>query len=124
LYDKESKNELANDGLERGAVTLRFIVKMLGCEKEREASWGDLDHLGQLLQIVDDVYDYEDDVSNGEQNCLITENRDEYLRRLLRELNFENTRRFFGSSPSVLAFAIAQARKKGRRLLSNSSSEI
>ena len=122
LYEKESKNELADDGLERGAVTLRFIVRMLGCEKEREASWGDLDHLGQLLQIVDDVYDYEDDVSNGEQNCLITENRDEYLRRLLRELSPEITRRCFGS-PSVLAFAIAQARKKGTRLLSNTSSE-
>ena len=51
------------DGLERGAIALRFILKTMGCEAQREVAWGDLDELGELLQIVDDVLDYEDDVA-------------------------------------------------------------
>ncbi len=120
LYDKEANNELAADGLERGAISLRFILKMMGCETEREASWGDLDNLGQLLQIVDDVFDYESDAIAGEQNCLRTANRDIHLTRLLEGFNRENTRRLFGRTPSVLMLAIAYARKKGRRLLAKS----
>ncbi|MEK6283536.1 MAG: hypothetical protein AABN95_24540 [Acidobacteriota bacterium] len=117
LYDKDSNNQLSGDGLERGAVALRFILKTMGCEKQRELSWGDLDDLGQLLQIVDDVFDFEDDAVAGAQNCLITAGRDVYLARLLEGLNRENTHRFFGSARSVLVLAIAHARKKGTKLL-------
>jgi hypothetical protein len=116
LYDMESHGRLEYDGLERGAISLRFILKMMGCETQREASWGDLDKLGQLLQIVDDVFDYEDDAAAGDQNCLSTANRDVYLGRLLEGLNSEICRRLFGRSPSVLVLAIAHARKKGTTL--------
>jgi hypothetical protein len=119
LYDKEANDKLGDDGLERGSISLRFILRMMGCETDREASWGDLDALGKLLQIVDDVFDYEDDVTAGEQNCLTTVNRDIYLMRLLEGFYPENTRRLFGRA-SVLALAIAYARKKGRRLLAQS----
>lgn len=119
LYDKESNAELEDDGLERGAISLRFILKMMACEEQREASWGDLDNLGQLLQIVDDVFDYEDDAAAGDQNCLSTLKRDLYLGRLLEGLSEENCRRLFGRG-SVLVLAIAHARKKGTRLLHES----
>lgn len=121
LYDKESNDQLEEEGLERGAITLRFILKMMQCETQREASWGDLDDLGQLLQIVDDVFDYEDDAAAGDQNCLMTANRTVYLTRLLNGLNSENSHRLFGRS--VLALAIAHARKKGTTLLSKTSTE-
>jgi hypothetical protein len=117
LYDKDSKNQLLDDGLERGAVALRFILKTMGCETQREAAWGDLDDLGQLLQIVDDVLDYEDDKAVGDQNCLSTANRAVYLGRLLEGLNSERTRRLFGRGRSVLVLAIAHARKKGTKLM-------
>lgn len=119
LYDKDSNNQLSEHGLERGVVALRFILKTMGCETQREASWGDLDDLGQLLQIVDDVFDFEDDAAVGDQNCLSTENRDLYLGRLLEGLSRENCRRLFGRGPSVLVLAIAHARKKGKNLLAN-----
>lgn len=122
LYDKDSNNQLSENGLERGAVALRFILKMMGCEKQREARWGDLTDLGELLQIVDDIYDYEDDAAAGEQNCLTTANRNIYLKRLLERLSHQDTRRLFGQGPSVLVFAIGQARKKARALLANSDS--
>jgi hypothetical protein len=117
LYDKDLNNQLSEDGLERGDVALRFILKTMGCEKQREAAWGDLTDLGELLQIVDDVLDYEDDVAADDQNCLRTANRAVYLGRLLEGLNSEKTQRLFGRSRSVLVFAIAQARKKGTKLL-------
>jgi hypothetical protein len=121
LYDQDSNNQLSENGLERGAVALRFILKMMGCEKQREARWGDLTDLGELLQIVDDIYDYEDDAAAGEQNCLTTANRNVYLNRLLESLGRQDTRRLFGHAPSVLVFAIGQARKKARALLANSN---
>lgn len=121
LYDKDSNNQLSENGLERGAIALRFIVQMMGCEKQREARWGDLSNLGELLQIVDDVYDYEDDVAAHEQNCLTTANRDTYLRRLVADLSRQNTRRLFGPMPSVLVLAIERARKKARTMLSKSA---
>jgi hypothetical protein len=116
LYDKDLNDQLSGDGLERGAIALRFVLKTMGCEKQREATWGDLNDLGELLQIVDDVLDYEDDVAAGDQNCLITANRAIYLTRLLEGLNSENSRRIFGRARSVLVLAIAHARKKGTRL--------
>jgi hypothetical protein len=120
LYDKDLKSQLSEDGLERGAIALRFILKTMGCEAQREAAWGDLDELGALLQIVDDVLDYEDDVAADQQNCLRTANRDVYLTRLLEGLSGEKTRRLFGAR-SVLVFAIAGARKKGAKLLAKTS---
>lgn len=120
LYEKDANRHLASDGLERGAIALRFILKTMGCENEREASWGDLENLGELLQIVDDVYDYENDAAVGDLNCLATTRRDAYLRRLLDGLNRANCRQLFGRTPSVLTFAIGQARKKGTALLTAS----
>jgi hypothetical protein len=116
LYDKDLNNQLSGDGLERGAVALQFILKTMGCEKQRAAAWGDLIKLGELLQIVDDVFDYEDDVAVGDQNCLTTPKRTAYLTLLLEDLNRENSRRLFGPR-SVLVSAIAHARKKATMLL-------
>jgi hypothetical protein len=116
LYDKDSKNQLSEDGLERGAVALEFVLKTMECEKQRATKWGDLIKLGELLQIVDDVLDYEDDVSVGDQNCLATPNRTSHLTRLLEDLSRENSRRLFGQR-SVLVSAIAHARRKATILL-------
>lgn len=118
LYDKDLNNELSGDGLERGAVALEFILKTMECEEQRAKKWGDLIRLGELLQIVDDVLDYEDDTAAGDLNCLTTTNRVAYLKQLCHTLNRENSQRLFGSR-SVLVFAVAQAREKASKLLSN-----
>lgn len=123
LYDKEIHDQLLEDGLERGAIALRFILKTMECETQREATWGDLNDLGQLLQIVDDVLDYEDDAAAGDLNCLRTANRDVYLGRLLERLSSERTHRLFGRVRSVLVLAIAHARKKGTKLLAKTSED-
>jgi hypothetical protein len=121
LYDKDSNKQLSEHGLERGAIALRFILKMMKCETQRELKWGDLTDLGELLQIVDDIFDYEDDIAAGEQNCLTTTDREIYLRRFLDQLSYDKCRQLFGSQPSVLVFAIQQARKKARTLIRRSN---
>jgi hypothetical protein len=119
LYEKDSKNKLSGDGLERGAIALEFILITMGCKKQRETKWGDLTELGELLQIVDDVLDREDDLAAGDQNCLLTEKKTVYLMRLLEGLNRENCNRLFGHS--ILGSAIAHARKKATTMLLESS---
>lgn len=120
LYDKELHNELADDGLERGSIALYFILGMMRCEKRRSEEWGDLADLGELLQIADDILDYEDDAAAGDQNCLMTASRDIHLRRFVESLNCQRTRQLFGAAPSVLAWAIKHARKKATTFLANS----
>lgn len=119
LYEKDSNNNLSDDGLERGAIALEFILITMGCKKQRETTWGDLTELGELLQIVDDVLDREDDLAAGDQNCLLTEKKTVYLMRLLERLNRQNSNRLFGHS--ILASAIAHARKKATTMLLESS---
>lgn len=117
LYDKERFDALCADGLERGAIALRFTLKMMGCERARETAWGDLDRLGYLLQIVDDVLDFEEDVATGDTNCLKSPRRDMYLARLRSELGSVEVRRLFGDRGSVLVRVIESARSKAERLL-------
>jgi hypothetical protein len=124
LYDRDLQGDLSADGLERGAVALQFILQTMGCEKERATTWGDLKTLGELLQIVDDVFDYEDDVAVGSQNCLTSPLKDHYLKRLLKDLSEERCRDLFGASRSILVLAIAYARKKGAKLLTGGASAV
>lgn len=117
LYEKELFNKLEDDGLDRGAIALRFILKMMKCEKSREIVWQDLDEIGYLLQIVDDVLDYEDDLIYGDMNCLTSERRDIYLVRLIQKFGNVEVRRLFGNENSILIKVIEKARNKAKELL-------
>jgi len=116
LYEKELCVELQEDGLDRGYIALRFTLKLMGCEEMRERQWGNLDELGRLCQIVDDVLDYEQDVRLGETNCLTTLRRDLYLRRLNEGFATHEIQRLFGTSRSVLVMAIEKAKTKSASL--------
>jgi hypothetical protein len=117
LYEKEELDLLAEDGLERGAIALRFTLRLMGCEKAREATWGKLDELGRLLQIVDDVLDYEDDIVVGDKNCLTSTERYIYLKQLVSNLGITETQRLFGSVRSVLIRVIEKAVMKAEVIL-------
>jgi hypothetical protein len=117
LYEKEISGRLEEDGLDRGYIALRFILKMMGCEKDREVVWGDINEIGRLLQIVDDVLDYEQDVESGEMNCLTSGQRNVYLRKLISDFNQVETRRLFGSGRSALLIAIERAREKAINMI-------
>ena len=112
LYQKEVSNHLNEDGLERGSIALRFTLTMMGCEKEREKTWGDVDEIGQLFQIVDDVLDYEDDIVAGDVNCLTSSKKQAHIRRLLLKFGSREVEQLFGSSRTALVIAIERARAK------------
>lgn len=117
LYHKEQSHGLANDGLERGAIALRFITKLMGSEAECEAAWGNLDAVGEILQIVDDVLDFEDDLRTGDLNCLTSEARRRHLTLLINGMAMERVKKLFGNRPSVLRSVIQRARTKAEQLL-------
>jgi hypothetical protein len=121
LYEKELSNKLEDDGLDRGSIALRFTLKMMGCEKTRESMWGDVDEVGRLLQIVDDVLDYEEDVACGDTNCLTSAKRNMYLRQLLQNMNGVEVRKLFGDVDSILVKVIKRAEQKARLLLNSNT---
>lgn len=114
LYYKEKDEILENDGLCRGSIALRFIVEMIG---NRSLRFENIDEVGELLQIVDDVLDYEDDLATGDTNCLTGVRRQAHLLRLLNGLNESETRRMFGASAFVLSKVINKGREKALRML-------
>jgi len=81
LYQDDYRNQLKWDGLSRGAVALEFITRLIGNFGELGGRV-DLERLGVLFQIVDDVLDIEDDVCENATNCLRSASRNQYLRTL------------------------------------------
>ena len=80
LYEKDANGRLDEDGLERGSLALKFVVRVIGSEPFF-AEKIDIDFAGRLFQLVDDLLDYESDIKSGDLNCLESSNRRLYLRR-------------------------------------------
>ena len=81
LYRDEYENRLKWDGLSRGSVALEFISRLIGNFDELDRQMN-VERLGILLQIVDDVLDIEDDIRENSINCLLSPARYRYLRML------------------------------------------
>lgn len=122
LYECDKAQNLDHDGLSRGSVSLRLVLKWMGCEQRREQVWGDLDNLGRLLQIVDDVIDLEEDREANHLNCLTSSNRDLYLQTIIFELEGPKVKSLFGAKAFVLNRVISMAITKAIRLLGETNS--
>lgn len=85
LLQRDVSDDLKDDGLERGAIALEFVLDMMGIKQEL-AKEVDIYDLGLLLQIVDDVLDYEEDSAAGHTNCLTSNGATFYLQRLRTDL--------------------------------------
>jgi hypothetical protein len=117
LYDKDKSNTLNDDGLERGSIALRFILSMMECDDTYSSLWTHVDEAGRLLQIVDDVLDYEDDLLRGETNCLISPRRCVYLLQFLESLDEARFHEMLGWFDGVLLTVIGRARLKAEMFL-------
>lgn len=84
LYQQEYTDTLQLDGLSRGIDALAFVTGLIGSDKYIKQSL-DFQHLGVVMQIVDDVLDVEADRRNGETNCILKSPsiRNNHLRTLL-----------------------------------------
>ncbi len=115
LYRKDSAGTLASDGLERGIIAFHSILEVMGLTN-RFKQKANIDDLGLMLQLVDDVIDYEIDSRNGDQNCINSPHGRYYLCRLIAEMSDEQVRLLFPES-RILLHVIRRSRRKAHKLL-------
>lgn len=116
LLDRDSKGALLDDGLERGATALEFVLQMMKVREifDRKCS---IQQLGTSLQIVDDVIDWESDVSKGDENCLTNVGlRETYLSRLQEDFDDSTVQRLFPYG-AVLGLVIKHTKQKAADML-------
>lgn len=114
LYDKDKRDIFTDDGLERGSIAFRFATEMMQVREKLEKNGVHIDETGKILQIVDDVLDFEEDVELGETNCLVTPRRNTYL-DALASTDIQN--HFTPHTPLTVVIEIA--RKKARAMHSD-----
>lgn len=117
LYVKDRDGQLGQDGLERGGIAFIFVTRLMGTEtffRER----ADIERIGILLQLVDDILDYERDTKAKELNCFNSPRREDYL-ALANELSEDFVNIF--SASFILPYVIRSARKKAEHLLDSAS---
>lgn len=117
LYDKDVQGKLANDGLERWAITMQFISWCTWISKfDFQRRFGiSIEKMWEYLQMVDDIIDVEEDIAKWEHNFLDN--------KLTRIINLENFIVFFTTNyfhkNSLLQQGITYALKKARMILEN-----
>ncbi len=114
LYEKDRLRTLEDDGLERGAIALHFILPLMGslAEVNRELN---LQALGRSCQIVDDILDFEEDAERRELNCLLSPNAQNYLDSFVNEFPADTIYRLFGRR-TVLSKVFITARRKAHSM--------
>lgn len=112
LYVKDKENSFTYDGLERGSIAFRFVTEMMQIRKKLEANGIDIDKTGRILQIIDDVLDYEEDTEAGDTNCLVSPDRQQYLNTLV-SADIQN--QFISDTPLTVVIEIA--RRKAQRMM-------
>jgi hypothetical protein len=114
LMERKRQGRLGAQGLERGIESLRIIIKHLGVE-EYWQSEEDLNQVGILCQVVDDVLDFENDIARRELNFIGKLDFKEHLHLLS---TWDYKRQFqLSRYPLVLFHVISIAKAKSRRLL-------
>ncbi len=118
LFKKDRSQNLENDDLERGYVAFLFTLKMMGVDSFYEAK-GSIKNLGEILQIVDDIWDLEVDTAEGQANCLLTERRESHLQRLISFCKETNLEELFPHGPLVVQ-VIKSTERKAKKWLAES----
>lgn len=118
LFKKDRSQNLENDGLERGYVAFLFTLKMMGVDSFYEAKRG-TKNLGEILQIVDDIWDLERDTAEGQTNCLLTERRNIHLQRLVTFCEETDLEELFPHGP-LLVQVIKTTERKAKKWLAES----
>lgn len=118
LYMQEQSEELEFDGLSRGIFALEFITQLIG-SRDYLREQLDFEHLGIVMQIVDDVLDWKEDIQNGDKNCLTAplERKEEHLRTLV-DFNLANFEKVLPHS-KILCKVIRLAQTRAWCLLLN-----
>jgi len=116
LLRQEQEGALTQDGLSRGVDALRFICRLVGSEEHIRTRL-DFENLGLVMQIVDDVLDWEEDWRTQQLNCLASSSRENHLNRLVQFDLGQFTNLF--PHATVLAHVVRTAQRKARLFLLN-----
>ncbi len=118
LYQQEKSGQLEESGLSRGFVALKFVTKIMGSESFIQQRT-DFHHFGIVMQIADDVLDYEEDQREHKTNSLLSEKRNDYLLMLV-DFPVEKTKAILPHG-FVLWKVVAAAQNKAKHMLSSSN---
>lgn len=77
MYNKDFTDSFDNDGLERGEISLKIILLYVGSLEYFE-SICNIKELGEMMQITDDIIDYEEDKILNETNCFLSQRRNNH----------------------------------------------
>ena len=115
LYEQERSGGLHFDGLSRGIDALEFVSGLIGSATFIRQNTN-LQYLGVVMQIVDDVLDFEEDQRNAELNCLLitVEQRRKHLHTLLT-FDLDAFRNLFPHA-RVLCRVIQIAQEKAKKM--------
>jgi hypothetical protein len=112
LYERKRSGGFTGDGLERGAIALRLVLRTMDSELQRASAWGDLDDVGRTLQFVDDLLDFDQDVARHDLNCLTSLQGADHLDAFLARYTAGDIHRIFGTQRTVLVRAIERAARR------------
>lgn len=69
LFQSDLKGDIDEDGLERGAIALRFYKIVIKSRWLNQYSLAEINEFGRQLQRVDDLLDFSADLKAGDRNC-------------------------------------------------------
>lgn len=115
MYLKDFENSFNNGGLERGATSLRIILLYLGSINYFQSKC-DISELGEILQITDDIIDYEEDKALNETNCFLLNERNEYAVKYRNYFSNTWALKLFENSP-VMGYLIKKSLGKLDKIL-------
>lgn len=113
MLQKDVTKNLSEDWLERGATSFIFILEMMWLRSEYDKK-SDTWEVGLMLQVIDDIDDYEQDKKDGDWNVFCTERARQYYERM--EACFpDNGKSIFPGA--ILPWFIGRMRKKAKKIL-------
>lgn len=71
LFFKDRADNLSKRGLERGAYALVFYNSMIRSGWMKKYARSDIENFGEMLQIIDDLFDFKRDAVSRDKNCFL-----------------------------------------------------
>lgn len=114
MLQKDIWGILAEDGLERWSISFIFILQTMGILNDFQAKC-DVEEVGKMLQVIDDIDDYESDKENWDWNVFCTERAKYYYGRI-EDCFPDNWASIFPGK--ILHWFIGKMREKAKKILS------
>lgn len=113
MMQKDISRTLTEDGLERWSTSFIAILDMMWILDDYKKKC-DVVELWKMLQVIDDIDDYEQDKRDGDWNVFCTEHGRDYYDRM-EECFSDNGKSIFPGA--ILPWFISRMRRKAKKIL-------